>query len=222
VDGDGVLAEQLRYYRARAPEYDDAYSRTGTYDRGEAVNAEWQAELSLLMARFRGVELGDDVLEVATGTGFWTAQLADRAEHVTAIDASPEMLARTRARLGGRARAVDFVVADLFTWWPQRTWDGCVGFFWLCHVPDDRLPAFLAAVAAALRPGGAVFFGDKSQFVEPRPAVGPRTLRDGRTFSVVDRIRRPSELRDAFGVAGIAVDVVTLGARFCAITGTRG
>lgn len=38
TDSAAVLQEQIAYYRARAPEYDEAYTRTGLYDRGEEAN----------------------------------------------------------------------------------------------------------------------------------------------------------------------------------------
>jgi demethylmenaquinone methyltransferase/2-methoxy-6-polyprenyl-1,4-benzoquinol methylase len=41
---DDLLAEQSRYYRARAPEYDDWWFRRGRYDWGEEANAPWRAE----------------------------------------------------------------------------------------------------------------------------------------------------------------------------------
>jgi len=41
----GLLAEQARYYRERAGEYDDWWFRRGRYDRGADANARWFALL---------------------------------------------------------------------------------------------------------------------------------------------------------------------------------
>ncbi len=37
---DELLGEQAAYYRARAPEYDDWWQRTGRYDRGPEATAQ--------------------------------------------------------------------------------------------------------------------------------------------------------------------------------------
>jgi len=223
VTSDDLLAEQIRYYRARALEYDDAYARVGQYDRGRDANDAWRAELARLIALFDEAPLGNEVLEMAAGTGFWTAKLLDRGATVTAVDAAPETLDVNRQRLGKQSASVAYIVADLFHWKPTRRWDSCVGFFWLCKIPDDRLDAFLQAVATAVRPGGTVFFGDKTSAAGAAPGsdLETRALEDGRTFTIVDRPRSSNELRRAFAAVGIDVDVVVLGHRFSAVVGIR-
>ncbi len=47
-------------------------------------------------------DLGADVLELAAGTGLWSARLAARASSLTCIDASPETLALNRERTADR------------------------------------------------------------------------------------------------------------------------
>ncbi|MDA0637338.1 class I SAM-dependent methyltransferase [Nonomuraea sp. MCN248] len=90
--------------------------------------------------------------------GRWTAQLLRHSEDVTAVDASPEMIALASARVGpGRVR---FVTADLFSWRPDRRYDVVVFGFWLSHVPPGRFESFWEFVADCLEPGGRVFFAD--------------------------------------------------------------
>ena len=74
-----------------------------------------------------------DVLEMAGGTGWWTARLARTAGHLTVIDSSPETLDLNRDRVG--RSDVDYLCADLFTWQPTRTYDVVFFSFWLSHVP---------------------------------------------------------------------------------------
>jgi demethylmenaquinone methyltransferase/2-methoxy-6-polyprenyl-1,4-benzoquinol methylase len=145
-----ALHEQLQYYSARAAEYDDAYRRTGNYDRGPHVNASWQAEMARVSSAFEKVPLAGDIVELAA-TGFWTQHLVHRARSLTVIDGSAEMLAINRQRIGAAAAHVNYEVSDLFEWRPRRTWDACVFGFWLCHVPDDRIAGFLDVVASSLR-----------------------------------------------------------------------
>ena len=49
-DDAALLAEQVAYYRARAGEYDEWWLRTGRYDRGAALNAQWLAETDAVEA----------------------------------------------------------------------------------------------------------------------------------------------------------------------------
>ena len=67
--------------------------------------------------------------------GTWTPQLLRYATDVTAVDASPEMLAIAAARC--QDDRVRFVQADLFSWEPDRRYDVVFFGFWL---PGGRLP----------------------------------------------------------------------------------
>jgi SAM-dependent methyltransferase len=220
-DVGATLQEQLRYYRARADEYDDAYRRTGSYDRGPHVNAGWQADMTRVSNAFEQVPLGGDIVELAAGTGFWTERLVRRARSLTVIDGSPEMLALNRQRLGAAAADVRYEVADLFEWRPERTWDACVFGFWLCHVPDDRIAEFLGVVAESLRPGGVVSFVDKAVAADPGAERAGRTLNDGRCFTIIDHPRPSQRLVHEFAAAGLTVELETIGSRFCVGHGTR-
>lgn len=142
---DHLLAEQLGYYRARAGEYDRWFRREGRYDRGADARAAWFAEIGEVRAALGELPIdGCDVAELAAGTGIWTEALAARAAHVTAVDASPEMIAENRRKLGPRAGRVTYVAAGLFQWHPGRTWDAVVFCFWISHVPQARLDGFLS------------------------------------------------------------------------------
>jgi ubiquinone/menaquinone biosynthesis C-methylase UbiE len=217
----GRLDEQQSYYAARASEFDEVYDRVGQWDRGEAANAAWQAELARVGAAFDAVALGGDVVELAAGTGYWTSRLLGQSRSITVLDGSAEMLERNRRRLGAAAASVDFLVADIFEWQPDRTWDACVFCFWLCHVPDDRLAQFLHTVAAALRRGGSVCFIDRLAAAEPRHEHVVRTLNDGRRFTIVKHPRPVPRLIEEFAAAGLSIGIESFGSRFCIGHGVR-
>ncbi len=116
-----VLDDQIAYYRARAGEYDEWWFRTGRYDRGADFNAQWHAETAAVeaaLASWLAARRPAHVLELACGTGLFTRLIAPRVERVTAVDASPEVIAINRARVG--ADNVDYVEADLFAWRPPQ------------------------------------------------------------------------------------------------------
>jgi SAM-dependent methyltransferase len=176
-DGLGdLLAEQVAYYRARAPEY-----------LGGALDLPGGAELEAALHAFRPT---GEVLELACGPGVWTPQLLRYGGRVTAVDAAPEMLAIAAERVGEQAR-VRFVCADLFEWRPDRRYDVVFFGFWLSHVPLERFAAFWALVDDCLAPGGRVFFADDAYRTPDELVEGAasstirRRLSDGTAYRAV-------------------------------------
>jgi Methyltransferase domain len=131
---DEVLNEQRAYYRGRAPEYDEWWQRRGSYDRGEEEIREWHRQVASVDAALRSFDVKGDVLELAGGTGWWTERLAATADRLTVVDAAPEVLALNRQRVG--REDVSYVIADLFDWRPERSYDVVFFSFWLsiCQV----------------------------------------------------------------------------------------
>lgn len=198
-----LLAEQARYYRERAPEYDDWWFRRGRFDRGEEANARWFAEAAALEDELERFAPAGDVLELACGTGLWTRHLARHATTLTAVDASPEVIAINRERVG-RAD-VEYLEADLFAWRPGRAYDTVFFGFWLSHVPEERFDAFWQTVREALAPGGRVLFFDSAVPGPDGPPEGEtmtRRLADGREFRIVKRLHDPEELRRRLATIG--------------------
>lgn len=170
-----LLDEQVRYYRAVAPEYAEHFL---PFSGG--------AELADALDAFQPT---GSVLELACGPGTWTAQLLRHAADVTAVDASEEMIAIASARVGTeRAR---FISADLFGWRPDRRYDVVFFGFWLSHVPVERFASFWSMVADCLKPDGRVFFVDDSyrtadELVEgAESATIERKLTDGTAYRIV-------------------------------------
>jgi len=203
---DDVLRDQIDYYRARASEYDEWWFRTGRYDRGPQFNARWRTEVTLVEAALDAwltEHSPGSLLELACGTGLFTQHLARRVPRMTAVDASPEVLALNRSRVASAAN-IEYVEADLFSWRPAMRYDAVFFSFWLSHVPDDRLAAFWDGVAAALEPDGVAYLIDSAfdpssmakDHVLPLPDAGvvTRRLNDGREFRIVKRFWEPQAL----------------------------
>ena len=123
---DPLLAEQRRYYRERAPEYDDWWFRRAGYALDVETAARWFADVRELETALEAFGPRGDVLELAAGTGIWTQHLLRHASRVTAVDAVAEVLELNRAQTSG---AADYVLADLFEWEPPREFD-IVKRFW--------------------------------------------------------------------------------------------
>jgi demethylmenaquinone methyltransferase/2-methoxy-6-polyprenyl-1,4-benzoquinol methylase len=212
---DDLLAEQVRYYRARAAEYDDWWFRRGRYDHGAEANARWFADAAEVENALERFAPAGDVVELACGTGLWTQRLLAYADRVTAIDASPEVIELARERIGDEA--VEYVQADLFAWEPERAYDVCFFAFWLSHVPVERFAAFWEKVARALVPGGRVFFVDSArserasaadhQLPERGEQTMLRRLADGSEYRIVKHWFEPDAVRSRIAELGWSVEV---------------
>jgi demethylmenaquinone methyltransferase/2-methoxy-6-polyprenyl-1,4-benzoquinol methylase len=182
---EGLLNEQIDYYRAVAAEYET-----------HALPFPGGSELSEALDAFRPT---GSVLELACGPGTWTTQLLQHAADVTAVDASPEMLAIAATRVGEQER-VRFVSADLFGWRPDRRYDVVFFGFWLSHVPAERFASFWSLVADCIKPDGRVFFVDDGyrtadELIEgERSSTIQRRLTDGTAHRIVKVPHRPAEL----------------------------
>ena len=224
-----TLQEMILYYRERAHEYDQWFYRQGRFDRGQESNAHWFAETHEVFAALDTCDFTGEVLELAPSTGIWTERLAYTARTVTAVDASPEMIAVNQARVANER--VSYLQADLFSWKPERLYDAVFFGFWISHVPLELLDAFLASVAAMLRPGGNVFFVDGQRQPDSTaidhhlPAVGSQTmtriLNDGRTFEIVKNFYDPADLAARCARAGFEIEVRETAHYFIYGLGTR-
>lgn len=119
-----------------------------------------RAEQRALAAAMRRTLTGRRVLELACGTGWWTARVAPVAQRVTAVDAAPGMLALARSR-GLPAERVRFVAGDAYR--PAAVageFDGGLAAFFLSHVARAEVAGFLDRFHRRLEAGAAVFLAD--------------------------------------------------------------
>lgn len=221
-----LLSEQCRYYRERAPEYDDWWFRRGRYRVDPEAAAEWFADVAELESSLERFSPRGGVLELAAGTGNWTRHLVRYADRLTAVDAVSDVLELNRRKLGDAA--VDYAVADVFTWDPPRAFDVCFFSFWLSHVPSERFESFWQLVDRALQPDGRVFLIDNAQLGDPRHLVGAsgevarRSIADGREFDIVKRFWAPAELETELAALGWQISArVTANGHFVYASGRR-
>jgi len=205
---DTLDAEMVAYYAARAPEYDEWYLRSDRYVHAEADDAAWNADLGRAARWLTEMPMGDEIVELAAGTGWWSPYLA-RKSRLTICDISAEMPELARARLQGLGLAAYVEVPDAWSE-PDRHVDGLFAGFWLSHVSRERLSEFLALATRWLRPGGVFAFMDSrrdhaSGAIDHRPPandVQVRLLNDGRTFRVRKVYYSPAELEAGLTEAG--------------------
>lgn len=156
------------------------------------------------------------VLEVAAGTGLFTAALARSAGHVTATDYSPAMVTELERRV--RAEGLSNVTcaqADLYALdHPAGSFDAVVAANVLHLVPD--LPGALAALAAVVKPGGKVITPTYCHDQTAISWVGSRLL--ALTGFPGHRRFTQATLLDALTAAGLTITDHELIGAFIAMT----
>ncbi len=184
------------------------------------------------------------VLELGCGTGHLAAALARRspAPELTLVDAAPEMLEATQARLGEvsphAARSARLVLARFESLRLEAGHhDVITASLSLHHVVDKR--SLYGALASALRPGGLLCFADQLRPTAPaRDAVewarwldfcrGPGGCSEADLERVVEHARtqdHDASLPEYFQMladAGFeAIDCVWRSGRFGVVTAAR-
>ena len=205
--------ELVPYYEARAAEYDEWYLRRGRYSHGVVHDMAWEMELAAATAWLDALPLGGEIVEIAAGTGWWTALLAAKGD-LHAYDAAGAPLDRARARLVAHGLRAHLHVRDAWAA-PDRAVDALFTGFWLSHVPRPRLAEFLRIARAWLRPGGTYAAidsrpdpasGTVDRLPPPAPGLARRRLADGREFTIPKVLYGADELADGLRAAGF-IDV---------------
>ena len=179
------------YYARRAAEYERIYAKP-----------ERQQELAALRVVLAQEFAGRNVLEVACGTGYWTAIIASVARQVHACDYNAEVLALAQAKTPPRTaffRADAYALPVL-----PEPFDAALAAFWLSHVPKSRVPEFLAHFHSRLGPGARVVLVDNvyaegsstplSRCDEEGNTYQLRQLEDGSSHEVLKNFPNSDEL----------------------------
>jgi SAM-dependent methyltransferase len=114
-------------------------------------------ERKLLPWGLKGVDLGEDVLEIGPGFGATTRVLARRQGSLTVVELSESYCQHLRQTLDSDVEVVQADATDMP--FPDGRFSGVVCFTMLHHIPSPELQdRLLGEVCRALRPGG-VFAG---------------------------------------------------------------
>ena len=148
--------ETLKVYAEKAQEYADLTDEDNHDD-------------PLLDAFIADVRQGGRVLDLGCGPGASAARMAQKGLRVDAFDPVPEMV-----QLAGRHAGVDAKEAGFEDVSGADLYDGIWANFSLLHASKDDLPAHLARIAAALKPGGIFHIAVKSGTGTARDSLGRR------------------------------------------------
>lgn len=194
------------YYARRAAEYDNIYKRP-----------ERQDDLVRLEARLLSAVGGEDVLEMACGTGWWTERMARSARTITAFDSAPAVLDVARGR-GCPPEKVRFLSGDAFGLAEiGGNYSLVVAAFLWSHIPRREIPEFLNGIARRFPEGIRVVMIDNRQVdgssspISRRDDFGNtwqrRTLDDGSEFEIIKNFPSADELAITTGQHLTDVDI---------------
>ena len=142
----------------------DYYDRNGATFFARTVDADMSAD----HARFLNhIPPGGSILEAGCGSGRDALAFANAGYTVTAMDGSAEMVRLATAHTGLPVLHKRF---DEIEW--QGAFDGIWANASLLHIPRAELPAIMARIARALKPGGVWYmsfkYGDHEAVVHER------------------------------------------------------
>ena len=107
---------------------------------------------------------GARVLDVGCGSGWYAEQLVEAGARVTSFDLNEELVALTRARVGGRAAVLRANLAEPLSFAADGAFDLAVAPLVL-HYLRDWSPA-LCELRRVLRPGGLLVFSTHHPFMD--------------------------------------------------------
>ena len=149
-----------------------------------------------------------EVVDLGCGPGNLTGLLAERwpDAHVVGLDSSPEMIEQAQ----GLGQSVEYAVADLRDWRPERPVDVLVSNAALQWVPGHL--ELLPKLVAALAPGGWLAFQVPGNFGEPSHTIRAELAAEPAYASHTAGVTTPSShdpaaYYDALAGPGATVDV---------------
>lgn len=150
------------------------------------------------------------VLEIGCGTGGFTRLLAPRAERVTAVDLSPQMI-RLAKEHSSSHRNIEYLLGDLMELTlPRESYDTVVTIATLHHLP---LRGALLKMKDALKPGGLLLIhdlvADESLRDKIRSALA-YPVSSARRLWKTGRLRAPLEVRKAWEEHGRGETYLTM------------
>jgi SAM-dependent methyltransferase len=196
------------YYEARAREYEAVYAKP-----------ERQSDLTQLKEWLVLQARGRVVLEVACGTGYWTAIAAVATRFIVATDVAAEPLKIARAK--GLGSCVTFCQADAYEL-PRfdREFDCGMAHFWWSHVPNGLMHQFLAHFSSRLSPGANLLLIDNTYVAGSSTPISRRdtdgntyqirTLSTGEQHEVLKNFHSAREIEVALGTICSQIEVLQL------------
>lgn len=205
MDADDYIKAMKSYYDRRTPWHDSFMSYTDATSFARKAEPILSCLDSLVAER--------SIIEIACGTGSWTALLARRAASVFGLDSSERSLDIARKKTSD-CNNVTLVPADVYHLDDSLgTFDTAFIAHFLSHVPRSRIPDFLDGVHARLGEAGSVAIVELTPtgelqrefrcFDDENNRICDRELPDGSRHQVIKNFFEEEELRRHLGDAAL-------------------
>ncbi len=140
----------VAYYKERAKEYEQIYSRP-----------ERQEDLKKIAEILQDFFTGKNLIEIACGTGYWTERISETARSIIATDINDSVLeiAKSKSYPNNNVR---FQNQDLFTLNPDKKFENLFGGFIWSHIKLQELDDFILKTNNLVKENGYVVFVDNN------------------------------------------------------------
>jgi trans-aconitate methyltransferase len=168
------------------------------YSKKTEAELSWHQDdpsVTLDLMKWAGLATTSSVIDIGAGTSRLMDRLLDLGlNDLSALDLSDNALSASRARLGPRGRSVKWIVGNITSWEPTRTydiWHDRAVFHFLVN-PADQI-AYIQRLSRSVGPGGhaimATFALDGPEKCSGFPVArySPASLAEtlGQSFSLV-------------------------------------
>lgn len=205
-----MSTDLIKYYSERAKEYESIYAKP---ERQEDLQQAAQILKSLFNKK--------QVLEIACGTGFWTAFIAQSASSVLATDINLSVIEIARAKKINNPNLV-FEVQDIYKLSPISPYESLfAGFIW-SHILSQDLERFYRTIHAFVKPGGLIVLMDNryvegsnhpiTETDEKGNTYQTRKLNDGSVHKVLKNF--PTENGLLAGIESIGTDIHVINLKY--------
>ncbi len=154
----------------------------------------WQ---TISYALFELLPKGATVLDIGCGSGWTTVFLAESGFDATGVDLAPPVIQDAVARADRYGNPAKFAVADMDYFDLRERFDGVLVFDALHH--SKRQAEVVSCIAAHLKPGGWVLFGEPSWLHD----ISPAARRTSKELGWVERGVRIRQLKRDCAAVGL-------------------
>lgn len=177
------------------------------YDRVASFRAQRRRSLDLLC-----LQPGERLLLSGVGTGS-DLEFVPRGVAVAAVDITPAMVARTRARAAASGREIEASVGDAQALeFPSASFDAVVLHLIVAVAPDGAL--VIQEAARVVRPGGRIAIFDKFIADDAQPSASRRLINVVTNLLFSDVTRRLGPYLDGTDLRVVLREPAGLGGRF--------
>ena len=204
-----MKSEIETYYSRRASEYEKIYEK---HERQDDLESLKRLVIDFLQNK--------SVLEIACGTGYWTAIISNAAHSIVAIDSSKEVLDIARLKSYQKSN-VKFINDDALSLSKiENKFNASFCGFWLSHIQKKNIEPFLTKLHSKLKPGSVVVMIDNNYVVGSSTPISRkdeegnsyqlRKLEDGSEYEVLKNFYLEDELINIFNNCSSNFEIINL------------